>query len=67
MDSIVSGVVYVDVLIDDNGVKHDTVMFAGHLGKEILPDGYTLQPKIGWAIALKNATITNDDQNDYMD
>lgn len=56
--SIVSGVVEVDVTIDDNGKIHETVMFAGHIAKEILPDGYTLKPKIGWVIALKNETST---------
>jgi len=53
--SIVSGIVEVDVTIDYNGKIYKTVMFAGHMAKEVLPDGYTLQPKIGWAIALKNS------------
>lgn len=61
-----TGIVEVDVTIIDNGVKHETVMFAGHMGKEILTDGVTLRPRIGWAIALKNNTKTDSESEfDY--
>lgn len=51
--NIPSGLVEVDVKIDDNGVLHHSVMFAGHYGREILETGKTLKPKSGWVICLK--------------
>jgi hypothetical protein len=53
-DDIPVGVVEVDILIDDNGTEYKSVMFAGHMGKAVLEDGCTLQPKSGWVIALKS-------------
>lgn len=50
---IPTGIVEVDVLINDNGIKHESVMFAGHMGTEIKDGGHTVQPTLGWAIALK--------------
>lgn len=53
---IPSGVVTVDVkIIDENG-EHESVMFAGHVGYKVLKDNCTLEPQIGWGIALKMTT-----------
>jgi len=48
------GVVTVPVEIDFLIKKYDTVMFAGHMGNTVVgPEGNTIQPYSGWAIALK--------------
>jgi hypothetical protein len=52
-DDIPAGYVTVDVLIDDNGIKHESLMFAGHASYVEVADD-TLMPKITWAIALKD-------------
>lgn len=54
-DDIPTGIVEVTVKIDDNGNEYNSVMFAGHMGAEIKNEGDTLQPTLGWAIALKPA------------
>ncbi|CAL8083766.1 unnamed protein product [Orchesella dallaii] len=54
MPDIPSGIVEVDVKIDDNGVKNNAVLFAGHMATEIKEDGVTVQPVLSWAIALKS-------------
>ncbi len=51
--TIPTGIVEVDVKINDNGAEYDSVMFAGHMGTEIKNEGDTVQPTLGWAIALK--------------
>jgi uncharacterized protein DUF4419 len=52
-DDIPAGFVTVDVLIDDNGIQRDSLMFAGHASYVKVADD-TLMPKITWAIALKD-------------
>jgi len=52
-NDIPTGIVEVDVKIDDNGTEYDSIMFAGHMGAEIKKDGCTVQPVLGWSIALK--------------
>ena len=52
--AIPSGIIQVDVEIDDNGVISDSVLFAGHMAYEILEDSVTLKPRVGWAIAFKS-------------
>lgn len=39
-------------IVDDDGVEHKSLMIAGHMGAEVKEDGKTLQPTLGWAIAL---------------
>lgn len=53
IDCIPSGIVTVDVKIVEQRKEHASVMFAGHVGYEVLEDDFTLRPKIGWGIALK--------------
>ncbi|ODM90613.1 hypothetical protein Ocin01_16066 [Orchesella cincta] len=53
-NAIPSGIVEVDVKINDNGAEYNTIMFAGHVATEVKDDGCTLQPTLGWAIALKS-------------
>ncbi len=56
-DDIPSGIVEVDVKINDqSGVNYNTVMFAGNMGAEIKNGGDTLQPTLGWVMALKSNT-----------
>lgn len=50
---IPSGIVNVDVKITDGENEYESVMFAGHVGYEVLEDNCTLRPQIGWGIALK--------------
>ncbi|KAI5068760.1 hypothetical protein GOP47_0017105 [Adiantum capillus-veneris] len=47
------GYITVDVTVDDNGEEHETLMFAGHMGYDIVQEGYGIAPKLAWAIALK--------------
>ncbi len=51
--AIPSGIVNVNVKIAEGSVVHESVMFAGHVGYKVLKDKCTLQPQIGWGIALK--------------
>jgi hypothetical protein len=52
-DDIPTGIVEVDVTVDDHGKEYKTVMLAGSMGIEIGGEGYSLQPKSGWVIAIK--------------
>ncbi|MCO5578965.1 hypothetical protein L7F22_032816 [Adiantum nelumboides] len=51
--NIPPGYVTVDVTVDDNGTEHKTLMFAGHLGYDIVQEGKGIAPKLAWGIALK--------------
>ncbi|CAL8143483.1 unnamed protein product [Orchesella dallaii] len=54
MGDIASGIVEVDVKINDNGEEYKSLMLAGHMAAEVLErNGLTLKPALGWAIALK--------------
>lgn len=53
IEKIPTGIVNVDLKLFDNAKQYESVMFAGHIGYNVLEDNCTLQPKIGWAIALK--------------
>ncbi|CAL8133331.1 unnamed protein product [Orchesella dallaii] len=53
IDKIPGGVVEVDVTLNDHGKKYQSLMLAGHMGVEVKEDGVTMQPALGWAIALK--------------
>ena len=63
-DSIPPGVVEVDVKLDDNGMKLDTLMTAGLAGTRVCDSGDkalsasgmrdTARPVLAWWIALKN-------------
>jgi hypothetical protein len=57
------GVVEVDVLIDDNGLHFNSTLFAGHMATQVLDDGFTIQPKSGWAMALKGDPIHWDHED----
>lgn len=48
------GYITVDVTVDDNGVEHKTLMFAGHMGYEVVQQGMGIAPKPTWALALKS-------------
>lgn len=50
---IPTGIVEVDVKINDNGAEYKSVMLAGHMGAEIQNEGDTVKPTLGWVIALK--------------
>lgn len=60
-EDIPSGIVEVNVIIDDNGHEYKSVMFAGHVATEINENGTIVQPTLGWAIALKPEGATDDD------
>ncbi|MCO5612612.1 hypothetical protein L7F22_066881 [Adiantum nelumboides] len=52
---IAPGYITVDVIVNDNGIEHKTLMFAGHMGYDnIVQEGKGIAPKLGWAIALKD-------------
>ncbi|XP_037039499.1 uncharacterized protein LOC119076694 [Bradysia coprophila] len=53
MDKIPTGIVAVDVKIEERSATYESVMFAGHTGFDVLEDNCTLKPQIGWSIALK--------------
>lgn len=53
IDCIPSGIVTVDVKIVERSKEYASVVFAGHVGYEVLEDDFTLRPKIGWGIASK--------------
>lgn len=50
---IPTGYVTVPVIIDDSGVEHKSLMFAGHLNTEKI-DETTVAPQLNWAIVLQN-------------
>ena len=45
----------VPVKIDDNGVEHNSMMMAGHIGYQIHADESTVQPAVSWFIAKTNS------------
>ncbi|KAI5068749.1 hypothetical protein GOP47_0017094 [Adiantum capillus-veneris] len=47
------GYITVNVIVDDNGEEHKTLMFAGHMGYNVVQEGKGIAPKLAWAIALK--------------
>lgn len=51
--SIPPGYNTVEVLVDDNGKKYETVMFAGNFSMEMVNEN-TLQPRSDWALVLKS-------------
>lgn len=53
IDAIPTGIVTVDVKISEGSKEYASAMFAGHVGYKVLEDDCTLQPQIGWGIALK--------------
>lgn len=56
IDAIPTGIVTVDVKIAEGSKEYASVMFGGHVGYKVLEDDCTLQPEIGWGIALKLTT-----------
>lgn len=57
-DDIPTGIVEVDVKINDHGIEYSSVMMAGHIGAEIKNGGRTVQPALGWVMALKPTDTT---------
>jgi len=57
MENISSGIVEVDLKIDDNGSEYDAVLLAGHMASEIKEDDVTRRPVLGWALSLKGTGI----------
>ncbi|XP_037039496.1 uncharacterized protein LOC119076692 [Bradysia coprophila] len=53
IDKIPFGIVAVDVKIVEETEEYESIMLAGHTGYEVLEDGCTLKPHIGWCICLK--------------
>ncbi|CAL8133329.1 unnamed protein product [Orchesella dallaii] len=53
IDKIPRGIVEVDVTLVDLVKTYKSLMLAGHMGVEVKEDGVTMQPALGWAIALK--------------
>lgn len=52
-EDVPPGIVEVAVKVDDHGTKlYDCLLMAGHLGTQHSSDGVTVQPVLGWAIAL---------------
>jgi len=51
-NEIASGRIQVDVLVNDNGVKHSCEIVAGHQYIEIA-DKYSIQPGVGWKLFKK--------------
>ncbi|KAF0729104.1 hypothetical protein Ae201684_013240 [Aphanomyces euteiches] len=58
-NSIPVGYLTVDVKINDNGVEHKALMFAGHMAFQV-EDGNTIVPHLSWAIALKNGIASEE-------
>lgn len=52
-NDIPPGYITVDVTVDDNGREYKTLMFAGHMGYDIVHQGKGIAPKLAWAMALK--------------
>lgn len=49
---IPTGIVEVDVAISDNGSTREGVLYAGHMAMEVKEEGTTLQPTLGWVMAV---------------
>ncbi len=64
MQDIPSGVVEVDVTIDDHGIEYKSVMFAGHVASFVEKDGVSLKPGSGWAIVLKHPLPGEEGETD---
>jgi len=47
------GIAEVNMMIVDGSKNYNSVLFAGHMATNVKEDGVTLQPTLGWAIALK--------------
>jgi hypothetical protein len=58
-NDLAKGVVTVDVKVDDNGVKYDTVLTAGSSGYICL-DKYSIQPCITWTVCHKEKREMTD-------
>ncbi|RHZ17842.1 hypothetical protein DYB37_011244 [Aphanomyces astaci] len=54
LDDVAPGYLTVDVTIDDNGVEHKSVMFAGQMSYTVV-EGNSIQPTLSWAMALKES------------
>ncbi|KDO21822.1 hypothetical protein SPRG_12639 [Saprolegnia parasitica CBS 223.65] len=54
MEDIPPGYLTVDVTIDDNGIEHKALMFAGHMAYAVGGNQTSIAPSLSWAIALKN-------------
>jgi len=63
---IPSGIVHAFVKVNDNGHIFRTRMIAGHLASEVMPDGCTIRPKIGWAVGLL-PDGGNDDEESFKE
>ncbi|CAK4646322.1 unnamed protein product [Aphanomyces euteiches] len=62
-NDIPAGYLTVDVLIDDNGAEHKSLMFAGHMSYQV-EDKKTIIPTLSWAIVLKNGEVPSDSSMD---
>jgi hypothetical protein len=62
-DDIPNGYLSVDVEVNDNGNKFNSVMFAGHTGYDIVLDGYGVAPQLSWHIATTTKTSSNANDN----
>lgn len=62
-NDIPTGIVEVDVKINDNGTEYNSIMFAGHMAAEIKGDGCTVQPNLGWTICLKPSEMDTEEIN----
>lgn len=51
------GYLTVDVMVDDNGTEFKTLMFAGHMGYDVVDEGKGIAPKLAWAIVLKDGNF----------
>ncbi|EQC24977.1 hypothetical protein SDRG_17140 [Saprolegnia diclina VS20] len=54
MEDIPPGYLTVDVTINDNGIEHKALMFAGHMAYAVGDNQASIAPALSWAIALKN-------------
>ncbi|KDO23915.1 hypothetical protein SPRG_10060 [Saprolegnia parasitica CBS 223.65] len=61
------GYVTVDVAIDDNGVRLEGLLFAGHMSFSVQEEATVIAPELGWAIALKNGEHDSSDDDDAVD
>ncbi|KAF0717937.1 Aste57867_1999 [Aphanomyces stellatus] len=48
-----TGYVAVDVNINDNGVKYEALMFAGHTSFDVMSSTNSIGPQLTWSMALK--------------
>ncbi|XP_037039491.1 uncharacterized protein LOC119076690 [Bradysia coprophila] len=53
IEKIPFGIVAVGVKIIEEPEEYESLLLAGHTGFEVMQDGCTLKPQIGWCIALK--------------